>query len=142
MESSIDSIVDFLEVSTEQVEIIYNTMKPEVEFETKYNIKVDDIKMWPTYIEYLITVPEQSELKSEYGFHMEGIYLAKRFKELIISLLDKLHDEIGMSKVRVKIRYTLEKGSKWTEEESNNAEPNIESLDQLISKLEAKSKEK
>ena len=46
--------------------------------------------MWPTYIEYWITVPEQSELKSENGFNMEGIYLAKRFKELIISLLDKI----------------------------------------------------
>lgn len=141
MENSISNIVDFLGVSTEQVEVIYNTMKTEIEFETKYNIKVDDIKMWPTHIEYWITVPEQSELKSECGFHMEGIYLAKRFKELIISLFDKLHDEIGMSKLRVKIRYTSEEGSKWTEEESNNAEPNIESLDQLISRLEAKSKE-
>ena len=147
MESnSLSNVIAHLGINTNDFEAIKNILEEEMLYEIKYNVIVDDVKMSTDLIEYWITVPEKSEFLSQYGFKMEGIYLAKQFKEFIIGNIEKLNKEVGMSKIRVRVHYTLEPGKLWTLEESERAKehwneykPTI--IDEAIKRMEAKIKE-
>lgn len=144
MESnSLSNLIAHLGINTNDFEAIKNILEEEMLYEIKYNVMVNDVKMSTDLIEYWITVPEKSELLSQYGFKMEGIYLAKQFKEFIIGNIEKLNKEVGMSKIRVRVHYTLEPGKLWTLEESEIAldeyKPTI--IDEAIKHMEANMKE-
>lgn len=93
----------------------------------KYGITVDSIdNSSGVNLEYYITVPEHSELKSSSEFEMAGLYLGNRFKDYI----KECEDAINPSKLRIKIHCSISDNT-WTEEESNKR---VEELNSILEK--------
>ena len=90
-----------------------NTVKDRLTYATKYGISVDDIDTKDTVnINYYITVPGHSELKSNSDFEMAGLYLGNQFKDYIKNTSDE------SSKLRIKIHCSINENKKWTEADS------------------------
>jgi len=100
---------------------IQNVMNDLEIYDAKYGISIDEVNIKKGFgLEFCITVPEHSELKSEREFEMCGIYLANQFKTNATIMIEKLSELIDdFSKLpRIKVRYTSSIGSKLTVEES------------------------
>jgi hypothetical protein len=107
---------------------IQNVMNDLELYDAKYGISIDEINIKEGFgLEFCITVPEHSELKSDREFEMCGIYLANQFKTNVASMIEKLSELIDdFSKLpRIKVKYTSSIGSKLTVEESENNLANL-----------------
>lgn len=116
-------IKDLFESDKKKFVELQNILKEEVLYDTKYGIVIDNINSNNTNIEFSITVPEHSELKSDREFEMCGIYLANHFKTNITKVLEEINKIIGnMSKIpRIKVKYTSCIGSVLSVEDSEKA---------------------
>lgn len=87
-------------------------------YDAKYGISIDNVKKIDNVmVEFYITVPEHSELKSERDFEMCGIYLANQFKTNATNMVKNLYKILGIETKLpiIKIKYASVIGSKLTE---------------------------
>ena len=119
MENTIlDNLQIFNDIDDESISKVIEALENEMEYQAKYGIVPKDVKLsGDDLLEYWIIVPEKSDLKSDSNFNMEGIYLAKQFKSLLINNFKNL----GLSKIRVRVHYTSLDTSLWTEDDSKKS---------------------
>ena len=114
---------------SEKFKQIQNILFELISYNTLYGISIDNIEKHGNdkseVIEFSITVPEHSELKSDREFELCGIYLANLFKTKVTNSIEKIYKLFELQKIpRIKIKYTSTIDSKFTHEKSllNNKE--------------------
>lgn len=112
--------------TTEDIEKLEELSREVQDYCNEYGVSVSNITVYDTCLVFIISVPMKSDINSDRGFEMAGIYLANTFKTHICEVLNRLEIK-EFSKLRVKINYTINNKLNWSKEnsiESNNDDTN------------------